>query len=316
MSTIAAARRHAVSTVGVYRWVVAALVLLSGCSLRQAQPSLPDPEIPSTGSTPSSPPSLSDPNTSTSEHTDSHDVGLVGNLDIVIINTVPHDPEAYTQGLEWSDGALWESTGRYGSSSLRRLDPSTGEVLEVTQLDPAFFGEGLTVVDNEIWQLTWQEGVLLRYEQADRAPLDPFVYQGEGWGLCRRDAHTVIRSDGSANLWMHDTLSFAETGQLQVRDGTQAVTGLNELECVGNQVLANIYGRDEIVVINAQTGVVEATVNAASLRPPNAPVEDWDYVLNGIAYRPETRTWFLTGKYWDVLYEVELRPAPISTGQD
>ena len=228
---------------------------------------------------------------------------LLGDYRTDVITVLPHDPTSYTQGLEWHDGSLFESTGQYEQSERRRLDPHSGEVLATVPLDAEMFGEGLTVVDDEILQLTWQEGQLLRSGVDDLETTSTQSYEGEGWGLCH-DGDELIMSDGSSTLVRRDATTFEITGRLEVTANGGSVSRLNELECVGNQVVANIYGSDQIVAIDADTGIVVAVIDASDLRPDGLAADDYDVVLNGIAYQPETGHWYLTGKYWPVLYEV------------
>ncbi len=223
------------------------------------------------------------------------------------IASFPHDTEAYTQGLEFVGDRLLESTGLYGESDRRWVDPRTGAVESSVPLDGELFGEGLTVVNGTIVQITWQE------EQAIVSDLDlnevrRFTYRGEGWGLCF-DGSRLIMSDGSARLTFRDPDTFEPVGTVEViRDG-EPVQLLNELECVGSQVFANIYTSDEIIVINPETGAVDASIDGSALRPPGLPISDANFALNGIAYRTDTGQFFLTGKLWPVLYEVAFLPS-------
>lgn len=232
---------------------------------------------------------------------------LTGRYTVEIVATFPHDPTAYTQGLEWHEGTLIESTGGYGQSSRRIIDITSGTVLHRENLDPGHFGEGLTVVDDEVWQLTWREGVLLRADVENLSLRQTAEYTGEGWGLCF-DGDRLIRSDGSSRLTFHDRHDFTPLDSVVVTAEGREVNRLNELECHAGQVLANLYGQDLIVVIDPATGIIEATIDAAALRPPDAPADDLDYVLNGIARNPDTGHYYLTGKYWPVLHEVIIVP--------
>lgn len=218
----------------------------------------------------------------------------------------PHDDEAFTQGLVWAgDGELFESTGRRGRSSVRRVAVATGEVLERRDLDPEYFGEGLAQVGDELVQLTWQEETAFRYDAGDLAPVGTFSYEGEGWGLCH-DGERLVMSDGSDVLVFRDPDSFDELGDVEVVGEGEAVSGLNELECVGDRVYANVLGSDTIYEIDPATGAVTATVDASSLAPDQNRVGG--EVLNGIAYDPDGGRWFLTGKNWPTLFEVAFEP--------
>lgn len=219
-----------------------------------------------------------------------------------VVATVPHDPDAFTQGLEYHDGVLLESTGRYGRSDRRRVDPATGDVLDVAHLPPAHFGEGLTVVGDRLVQLTWREGVA---HVADPATLDAtgaLPLEGEGWGLCY-DGRRVFHSDGTSTLRVLDPDTFEVTGRVEVTSEGAPVDRLNELECADGLVWANRWMLPEIVAIDPDSGEVRATVDAAALVPEGM---QGDAVLNGIARNPDGDTFWLTGKLWPVLYEVRL----------
>ena len=231
---------------------------------------------------------------------------LSGTYLVEVIETVPHDPTAYTQGLELDGDRLLETTGLYGQSQRRWIDPSSGDVVASVELPDEFFGEGATVVNGDVLQLTWQAETLLVTDADTLVETGRGSYDGEGWGLCFDGQH-VIMSNGSATLTVRDPASFEVVRSVVVVDGNgDPVDRLNELECVGDQVLANVYGLDSIAVIDPTTGSVAATIDASVLRPANAPADDFDYVLNGIAHKADTDTYYLTGKWWDVLYEVRL----------
>ncbi|MDW3217582.1 MAG: glutaminyl-peptide cyclotransferase [Acidimicrobiales bacterium] len=219
-----------------------------------------------------------------------------------VVDRVPHDPTAFTQGLEFTDAGLLESTGRRGASSLRLLDPTTGEILvQVDNLDE-HFGEGVAVRDGIAVQLTWQSGVALRWD-AELAPVGEFAYEGEGWGLCH-DGADFWMSDGSATLTRRDSETFAPLATVTVRRDGEPVGLLNELECIGDRVAANVWWSDEIVVIDPATGVVGATIDAAALADEIAS-PDTTAVLNGIA-DPGDGTLVLGGKLWPTLFVVEI----------
>lgn len=222
-----------------------------------------------------------------------------------VLRSVPHDPTAYTQGLEWHDGSLWESTGRYGSSRLRRLDGESGEVESDRPLPDDLFGEGLTRVGERLIQLTWREGRALLWRPADLEALGELTYEGEGWGLCF-DGVNLVQSDGSARLTVREADSFIPLRTLDVTLGGVPLGRLNELECAEGWIWANVYGSEQIVRIDPASGEVTAIVDASGLLGPEER-EGVD-VLNGIAYRPETETFFLTGKLWPKLFEVRFEP--------
>ncbi len=215
---------------------------------------------------------------------------------VEVVRAVPHDPGAFTQGLELIDGTLFESTGVYGESSLRRVDLASGDVLSSIQLDEHFFAEGITRVGDTLVQLTWREETALRWQLPDLTPLEPFAYRGEGWGICTLD-DVVLTSDGSADLGHRDPDDFTLIKSVQVTFWGQEVDNLNELECVDGLVFANIIGSDFLVVIDPATGTIVATIDAS---PVNAAVERPDSnraVLNGIADLGDG-TLLLGGKLW------------------
>ncbi|MEZ5226964.1 MAG: glutaminyl-peptide cyclotransferase [Acidimicrobiales bacterium] len=230
---------------------------------------------------------------------------LMGNYTVTVVDELAHDPYAFTQGLEWHDGWLYESTGQYEQSDLRRIDPTTGEVDALVPLADHLFGEGLTIVGGEILQLSWREGELLRSGIDDLAPITTQRYEGDGWGLCHDGDH-LIMSSGTNLLTKRDPVTFEVVSTLAVTTNGRPLEMLNELECVGDQILANVYGLDQIVVIDAMSGIVVAVVDASALRPDGLSADNADYVLNGIAFQPDTGRWYLTGKYWPVMYEVEI----------
>lgn len=223
-----------------------------------------------------------------------------GPTGLEVLGTVPHDPGAFTQGLELVDGALYEGTGLEGQSSLRRVDPRTGEVEQRVDLPDAMFGEGITVVDDRIWQITWRDGVAIERDRATFEEVRRVTYEGEGWGLCR-DGDRLVMSDGTAELTFRDPRSFAETGTVAVRRDGRPLDRLNELECVGGQVWANVWHSDEVVRIDPATGLVTATVDLSPLRPDDVPKSD---VLNGIAAVPGTDEFLVTGKNWPTIFRV------------
>lgn len=225
----------------------------------------------------------------------------------------PHDPRAFTQGLLWHDGALYESTGLYGSSSLRRVDLESGEVRAVRYLPDDRFAEGLARVGDELIQLTW------RAQEAYRWPLDGFErgeparathrYAGEGWGLCF-DGERLVMSDGSARLTFRDPDDLAPLGSVEVTLAGEPLPRLNELECIGDQVWANVWYDDRIVRIDPDEGRVTGVLDATALLSAEERAGlSSEAVLNGIAWRPETGTLLLTGKLWPVVVEVAIDDA-------
>lgn len=218
-----------------------------------------------------------------------------------IINTYPHDPGAFTQGLVYEDGYLYESTGLRGQSTLRRVDLTSGEVIQSLALDPEFFGEGITLLDNRIIQLTLTAGIGIVYDQQSFSKLAEFSYAPEGWGLTH-DGHQLILSDGSAELRFLDPESFHVISRVTVTDGDLPVQWLNELEYVEGEIYANVWQTDLIARISLDTGEVLGWIDLAGLRGD----EPWAGVLNGIAYDSEGRRLFVTGKNWPELFEIEL----------
>ncbi len=289
---------------------VTSLLFMAGCSSSESPEDVLVPTtVPESGAPETGAPETGAPETGTAPETTAVIVAdvptpLQGTYGVEVVAALPHDPLAYTQGLEWHDGWLYESTGQYGASDRRRLDPSTGDIDLIVPLDDDVFGEGLTILDEEILQLTWREGRLLRSRLADLEAGSTQRYAGEGWGLCHDGEHLVM-SDGSSTLTVRDPVTFDVTARVEVTANGRPVDRLNELECVGQQVLANVYGLDQIVAIDTTSGIVVGVIDAAGLRPEGLSADDDDYVLNGLAYQPETGHWYVTGKYWPVLYEVE-----------
>jgi glutamine cyclotransferase len=219
-----------------------------------------------------------------------------------VLDTVPHDTAAFTEGLEIDDGILYEGTGLEGKSDLRATDPDTGRVTKKTRLPRDMFGEGITVVDDVIWQLTWQNGVAIKRDRATFAELGRATYDGEGWGLCH-DETRLVMSNGTARLTFRDPETFRETGHVEVTDADgRPVPQLNELECAGGHVYANVWKSDRIVRIDPGDGKVTATVDLTGLLPA-AQRADAD-VLNGIAAVPGTDEFLVTGKLWPTMFRV------------
>jgi glutaminyl-peptide cyclotransferase len=215
----------------------------------------------------------------------------------------PHDPTAYTQGLLWANGALFESTGRYGHSELRRVDLRSGRVLAARKLPDDRFGEGLALLDGRLYQLTWRSGVAYTYDAATLAPGDSFRYAGEGWGLAT-DGRSLIMSDGSDSLRYLSPATFQTEHVVHVRYNGQPLHQLNELEYVNGDLLANVYQSNWVLRIDPATGVVRQLLDFADLysdRPASAEV------MNGISTAPDSGQLLLTGKLWPVMFEVRLR---------
>lgn len=220
-----------------------------------------------------------------------------------IVATFPHDPGAFTQGLLVHDGKLYESTGQYGHSSIRRVDIQSGRVEQMAPLRFSYFGEGMTILGERIYQLTWKSQTALVYDLASFELLETRRYSGEGWGLTD-DGEALIMSDGSATLRYYDPESFELLRTLEVRDQGRPVTRLNELEYIDGEIWANIWYDDRLVRVSPDTGEVLAWVDLSHLVPRTQ--RSADAVLNGIAYDAEAGRLFVTGKNWPQLFEIAL----------
>lgn len=226
-----------------------------------------------------------------------------------IVAEYPHDPSAYTQGLELHGGTLFESTGLHGRSSIRKVRPGTGEVVQQRALPREYFGEGMTRVEDRLIQLTWREGRAFVYDTTDLTTRTVIEYDGEGWGLCY-DGSSLYMSDGSEYLLRRDPASFALLDSVRVTLDGGPLTRLNELECVGEDVLANVYRSDWIVRIDKGSGKVSAVYSLAPLVRESGKPASRDAVLNGIAYDSATDTYLVTGKLWPRLFRIRLLDQP------
>jgi len=225
-----------------------------------------------------------------------------------VVGRIPHSPEAFTQGLAFHRGALFESTGLRGRSSVRVLDPATGAITRRRAVDDAHFAEGLTVLGDRVFQLTYQTHVCFVYDAATLAPLATHSYPGEGWGLTH-DGHALILSDGTDTLRFLDPDTFAELRRLRVTDGGVPLPRLNELEMVEGELFANVWYSDRIARIDPATGHVVGWIDLPFSRTSLGLTEP-EAVLNGIAYEPSTRRLVVTGKLWPVMFEITLPPPP------
>ncbi len=224
-----------------------------------------------------------------------------------VLTTLPHDKMAFTQGLLFHNGRLYESTGLYGRSTLRQVDPRTGTVLRSTPLEAHFFGEGLALVGDRLIQLTWGENTALVYDLETFALQRQFFYKGEGWGLCF-DGRYLYRSDGGSSLILHDPHTFAVIGKLAVTLRGRPLSHLNELVCVGEDIYANVFPTDQIVRIDKSSGRVTARIDARNLLPARERAAlPTEAVLNGIAHDPLEDVFYLTGKLWPKLFKVRFR---------
>lgn len=221
-----------------------------------------------------------------------------------IINTYPHDIAAYTQGFEFYNGTLYEGTGQYGKSSLRKTEYKTGKVLEKKDLQPRYFGEGITILNNKVYQLTWRENTGFIYDAKTFNLEKTFNYplKIEGWGLTN-DGEKLYISDGSEKIYILDPETLKEIDYINIYTNANKIEQINELEWINGKIWANVYQRDSIAIINPKTGAVESIINLSDLKSKVTQHPDIN-VLNGIAYNPKTKTIFVTGKNWDKVFEI------------
>ena len=222
-----------------------------------------------------------------------------------LVRSYPHDPKAFTQGLIWLDGALYESTGQYGASNLREVRLDDGAVQRSVPLSPRYFGEGLTNWGDALISITWQNGLAFRWDRATFREVATYRYAGEGWGLTN-DGARLILSDGSATLRFLDPVTLEETGRLSVTFNGKPVRMLNELEYVKGEILANIWMTDKIARIDPASGHVIDWIDISKLTR-KLRLSNPDAVPNGIAYDATNDRLFVTGKYWPKLYEIRLK---------
>jgi glutaminyl-peptide cyclotransferase len=222
-----------------------------------------------------------------------------------IIHTYPHDAGAFTQGLVYYDGFLYEGTGLNGKSSIRKVELSTGKVLQKADLLAGYFGEGITLWKDKLIELTWQTKIGFVYDRVSFKQLRTFNYNREGWGLTH-DGKRLIMSDGSATLYFWDPETFKEIDHLDVVDNGSPVTFLNELEYIHDEIYANVWQTDRIARISPKTGHVLAWIDLSDVLPPAE--RSRDNVLNGIAYDAKQNRLFITGKNWPKLFEIQVTP--------
>ena len=225
-----------------------------------------------------------------------------------ILNIYQHDINSYTQGLEFHKGVLYESTGQYGESKLRALDYKNNKILKNINLSPSYFGEGLTVLNEKIYQLTWKEGRGLIYDVNTLEKLGSFNYgqSKEGWGLCN-DGRQLYKTDGSENIWILNAETLEEESFVQAYTNKGRLTNLNELEWVDGKIFANRYQKNGVAIVNPTNGAIEAVIDFKDLKNKVTNHSGLD-VLNGIAYNSATKSLFVTGKRWDKLFEVRIIP--------
>lgn len=227
-------------------------------------------------------------------------------LKYTILNTYPHDTLAYTQGLEFYRDTLYEGTGQYGKSSLRKTDYKTGKVYKQTDLDSKYFGEGITILNNKVYQLTWQnnEGYVYNADTFQKEKTFTYFKPIEGWGLTN-DGKNLYQSDGTEKIWIMDPTTLKEVDYLNIYSFETKIKSINELEWIDGKIYGNVYQKDAIAIINPKNGAVEAIINLADLKKKITKLPDTD-VLNGIAYNPKTKTIFVTGKNWDKMFEIKI----------
>ena len=227
-----------------------------------------------------------------------------------IINEYPHDTNAYTQGLEFHNDTLYESTGKKGSSSLRKIDYKTGEVLQQIDLDNTIFGEGITIFNEKVYQLSWQNKIGFIYDLKDFKKIDNFQYgeSKEGWGLAH-DEYKIFKSDGTEKIWFLNPDTMVEEGYIETVTNTSIFNKANELEYVDGKLYANVYQKPSVMIIDATSGAIEGVINFSGLSKKITKDKNWianESVLNGVAYHTTKKTFFVTGKNWNKLFEVKI----------
>ena len=246
---------------------------------------------------------------------ESHNINLVvlSNLEpqqytYRVIRKYPHDDKAYTQGLVYSNGKLYESTGLEGKSSVRIVDMETGKPEKITHLAPQYFGEGIALFKDQIYQITYRSQVGFVYDKNTLNEIRSFDYQFlEGWGLTTNDKY-LIMTDGSAQLFYLEPEFFTQVDRIEAFDNKGRIDSLNEIEYINGKIFANVYGESFIVVIDPESGKVTGKVELETLMPAGSK-GDYNKVLNGIAYNADNGHLYVTGKNWPVLYELELKPS-------
>lgn len=228
-------------------------------------------------------------------------------MDYEVVNTYPHDTQAYTQGLEFYRDTLFEGTGQYRRSSLRKVNHKTGEVYKQVNLEDRFFGEGITILNNKVYQLTWKENTGYIYDADTFKKIREFQYfkNIEGWGLTN-DGQYLYQSDGTEKIWVLDPETLKQVDYINVYTANSKITAVNEMEWIDGKIYGNIYQKDAIAVIDPKTGAVEGVINLSDLKKQVTPHPQLD-VLNGIAYNPKTKTIFVTGKNWDKMFEIRVK---------
>ena len=226
-------------------------------------------------------------------------------IQVQVLNTFPHDAGAFTQGLEIENGTLYESTGIEGSSTLRKVDLNSGQVELSLKLDTKYFGEGLTILGNRIYQLTYKSRTCFVYEKATFEALEHFTFNGEGWGLAN-DGKQLFMSSGNSTIEIRDPESFEVVRELRVKDGRKSIIYLNELEYFDGHLFANVLGEDRIAKIEPSSGKVVAWLDCSHVYPAPKRDDASRQVLNGIAHDADTGRTFITGKNWPSLFEIRI----------
>lgn len=223
-----------------------------------------------------------------------------------VVNTYPHDASAFTQGLEFHNGFLYESTGQHGSSSLRKVVLKTGKVIQKIDLGKQYFGEGMTIFKDKIYMLTWQKKIGFVYNLNDFKLIKTFNYgqSKEGWGLTHNEKY-LIKSDGTEQLWFLDPLTLKEISHIEAYTDSRKAEEINELEYIKGKIYANVWQKNTILIINSKNGTIEGLIDLTGLNKNIKSKEDND-VLNGIAYDKKDDKLFVTGKDWDKVYEIKI----------
>lgn len=231
-------------------------------------------------------------------------LSLFANIEYLIptvISTLPHDTTAFTQGLDIHDGFLYESTGLYGKSTLRKIDLQTGKVVKKISLSPNYFAEGIAILDDHLYQITWREKKAFKYDLKTLNLVQTFPYEGEGWGLCT-DGQVLWMSCGTSQITLFNPTHFSRAGTFK----TACKEPLNDLICAGNAIYANVWKKDIILRFDKNSGKLTGIIDAQGLlSPAERNKAGYEGVLNGIAYHPDSGTFFLTGKFWPTIFEVK-----------
>jgi len=232
-------------------------------------------------------------------------VKSVPRLSYSILATLPHDTAYFTEGLEFYNNTLIESTGLNGKSKLLAIDPATNKVLRSVSLDPAYFGEGVTILNDTAYQLTWQEHVVFVYHARDFKKIRELPFNGQGWGLTN-DGKNLIASNGSSDLYFYQPGTFKLLNSISVSEAGSVVPNINELEYINGFIYANQWQRDLVYKIDPKTGEVVGKIDLSDLASRERASNPVAEVLNGIAYNPATKKIYVTGKNWKTMYEISI----------